>query len=398
MRIIFFNHPTFLGSQSMPRFAHMLAEGMRARGHEVESWLPKPGAFRLPVPQGLKKWLGYIDQFILFPNEVRRRLKDCPADTLFVFTDNAQGPWVSLVADRPHVVHCHDFLAQQSALGAISERKTSWSGRQYQAFIHRGYSKGKNFISVSEKTREDLHKHLPSAPVRSEVVYNGLNQSFTLLDSGKARTVLGTKTGIELTAGYLLHVGGNQWYKNRRGVIEIYDAWRELSGLNLPLLMIGIPPGQSVKDRREASVYKSDIHFLSGLDNEAVRLAYAGASVFVFPSLAEGFGWPIAEAMASGCPVVTTDAAPMTEVAGEAGFLIPRQPANEQEATNWAKQAARVVNHVVQLKGAEREKAVKAGLENAKRFNANQALDQIEAIYYSLLQTEKKHEHTSDYR
>ncbi len=382
----------------MPRFAHMLTEGMRARGHEVESWLPTPGLFRLPAPQGLKKWLGYVDQFVLFPNEVRRRLKSCPPDTLFVFTDNAQGPWVPLVTDRPHVVHCHDFLAQQSALGKISERKTSWSGRQYQEFIHRGYSKGKNFISVSQKTREDLHKQLSSVPARSEVVYNGLNQSFTLLDAIQSKTALGQKLELDLTAGYLLHVGGNQWYKNRRGVIQIYDAWRGLSDQKLPLLMIGIPPGQSVKDRREASPYTSDIHFLTGLDNEAVRLAYAGASVFVFPSLAEGFGWPIAEAMASGCPVVTTDAAPMTEVAGEAGFLIPRQPADQSEHESWAKAAARVVDRVVRLRGAEREKAVQAGLENAKRFDANQALDQIEAIYYSLLQTEKKHEHTSDYR
>lgn len=398
MRIVFFNHPTFLGSQSMPRFAHMLTEGMRARGHEVESWLPKPGFFRLPAPQGMKKWLGYIDRFILFPNEVRRRLKNYPPDTLFVFTDNAQGPWVPLVANRPHVVHCHDFLAQQSALGQISERATGWSGRQYQAFIHQGYSKGKNFISVSQKTREDLHERLATAPVRSEVVYNGLNQDFPALDPVEARTALGQTIGLDLTAGFLLHVGSNQWYKNRRGVIDIYDAWRELSGLQLPLLMIGIPPGQSLKERQETSKYKADIHFLSGLSNESVRMAYAGASVFVFPSLAEGFGWPIAEAMASGCPVVTTNAAPMTEVAGEAGFLIPRRPADAPGIADWAKEAARVVDQVVKLKGSEREKVIKAGFENAKRFDSNQALNQIEAIYYSLLQTEKKHEHTSDYR
>jgi glycosyltransferase involved in cell wall biosynthesis len=76
----------------------------------------------------------------------------------------------------------------------------------------------------------------------------------------------------------------------------------------------------------ESSPYKADIHWLSGIDDEHVAHAYSGAAVFLFPSLGEGFGWPIAEAMASGCPVVTTDEAPMTEVAGEAGFLIPRRP------------------------------------------------------------------------
>lgn len=151
MNLVFFTHPAFLGHQSMPRFAKMLEDGMKQRGHSVARWSPRPRLFALPSPRALRKWLGYIDQYFLFPIEVRSRIKDTIPDTLFVFADNALGPWVPLVKNRFHVIHCHDFLAQKSALGQISENPTSWTGRLYQKFIRRGYSTGKiSFLSLKK--------------------------------------------------------------------------------------------------------------------------------------------------------------------------------------------------------------------------------------------------------
>lgn len=389
MNIVFFAHPAFLGHQSMPRFARLLADGMRERGHKVALWLPQARFFSLPIAKAIRKWLGYIDQYIIFPSEVRSRMKQCSPDTLFVFTDQALGPWVPLVVDRPHVIHCHDFLALRSALGEIPENKTSWTGRQYQDLIRRGFSQGKYFISVSQKTNEDLHRFLPANPLYSEVVYNGLNQSFAPYDPGEARILIGNKFGLNLTTGYLLHVGGNQFYKNRSGVIEIYDAWRSTSGSKMSLLLIGDAPSQSLLKVYEQSPFKSDIYFLSGVTDEFVRLAYSGASVFLFPSLAEGFGWPIAEAMASGCPVITTDDAPMTEVAGNAGFFIPRRPQNESAAAAWAAGAAKVVHAVVRISVGDHKCAVEAGLTNAKRFDPEVALNRIEAIYQNIIKAHK---------
>ena len=309
--------------------------------------------------------------------------------TLFVFTDQALGPWVPLVADQPHVIHCHDFLAQRSALGEIPENMSSWTGRQYQAFIRRGYLKGKNFISVSQNTRNELHRFLSFPVSHSEMIYNGLNQSFVQMDPAQARVLLQKKTGIDLSAGYLLHVGGNQWYKNRKGVIEIYNAWCHLYGTNIPLLLLGAPPAAKLNEIHQQSPFKSDIHWLTGLHDEYVRMAYSGASVFLFPSLAEGFGWPIAEAMAAGCPVITTNEAPMTEVAGAAGFLIPKRPFDMMAVPPWAKTAAEMVETVLRLSPPERTKAVHAGIENAKRFNTELALDQIEKTYLNVLQSYK---------
>ena len=389
MEIVFFVHADFLESQSMPRFAKMMSDGMAERGHVVSIWAPKPRFIRLPVHRKMRKWLGYLDQFLVFPVEVKRKVKNCSKDTIFVFTDHALGPWVPLVAALPHVIHCHDFLAQRSGLGEISENISSWTGRQYQRYIRRGYSKGKNFISVSQKTREDLHRFLNAVPPLSAMVYNGLNQAFMPNDPVLAGELLSKRTGTDLSSGFILHVGGNPWYKNRLGVIEIYNAWRSLSKSGLPLLLIGDAPSVELVAAHSQSSYKSDIHFISKLEDEFVRLAYSGASVFMFPSLAEGFGWPIAEAMASGCPVITTNEAPMTEVAGNAGFTISRRPHRLNGFSGWASEGAKVLEQVLTLSPEERRFEIEKGLLNAKRFDTNTALNQVEDIYKEIVESYK---------
>ncbi|WPP52897.1 glycosyltransferase [Catalinimonas niigatensis] len=372
----------------MPRFARMLVDGMAKRGHQLEVWSPRSRAFDIPAPNLLKKWLGYIDQYILFPKEVRKRLKSCSGNTLFVFTDQALGPWIPLVADRPHVIHCHDFLAQRSALGEIAENHTKWTGRQYQAFIRRGYSHGRYFVSVSEKTRRDLHRLLSALPIFSEVVYNGLNSKFVPHDPVESRIQLSRKTGIDLSSGYILHVGGNDWYKNRAGVIAIYNAWRKHNVLVLPLLMVGHHPSKELMKLYLQSPFKNDIYWLSNINDEMVCFAYSGACVFIFPSLAEGFGWPIAEAMASGCPVITTNEAPMTEVGGDAAFYIPRMPPDDSSAGTWAIDGAKVLNEVIVLPACELKDQIEAAFVNARRFDPEITLDRIECIYKKILYLE----------
>ncbi|MDT0688831.1 glycosyltransferase family 1 protein [Salegentibacter sp. F188] len=389
MHIIFFTHPDFLNHQSMPRFTRMLARGMKERGHKIEIWAPKPTAFNLPFPASLKKWLGYVDQYVFFPMEVRGRLKKIKQKTLFVFTDQALGPWIPLVRDRPHIIHCHDFLAQFSAVKQNSENPTGWSGKQYQKMIYRGYTKGKNFISVSRKTKRDLHYFLPANPEISKVVYNGLNRDFSPGEAQMMRQFLQEYFRLELSSGYILHVGGNQWYKNRSGVIEIYNSWRHKYNQSIPLLLIGQSPDKNLEQKHVDSPYKNDIHFLTKVPDEVVKTAYSGATVFLFPSLAEGFGWPIAEAMASGCPVITTDEAPMTEVAGEAGFLISRQPKNSVNIENWANDSAEVLNTVINLTQQKREEYIGKGIVNARRFDQDKALDEIERIYGMVLSKTK---------
>lgn len=389
MNIIFFSHPTFMKHQSMPRFVRMLEEGMHQRGHQTEIWTSKAFAHRLPFSKRIKKWLGYFDQYILFPFQISWRLRKKRGNTLFVFTDHALGPWVPLVAKRPHVIHCHDFLAQRAALKEIRENVTSWTGRKYQLLIRKGYSKGKNFISVSKKTKEDLHRFLPVIPGISTVIYNGLNNNFGPMNVQEVRKELFDHTGIDFTQGYVLHVGGNQWYKNRIGVIEIYDHWRSKYGTQIPLILIGQRPDNYTEKVWKNASHREDIYVLDSFSDEWVKKAYAGASVFLFPSLAEGFGWPIAEAMASGCPVITTNEAPMTEVAQDAGFYIPKKPLHPGEIKIWLEVAANVLEKVLVLTSKHRKIVIENGFKNAGRFNSQKAIDKIEEIYLDIIKSEK---------
>lgn len=385
MNIIFFSNPDFFGSEmrpafsSMPRFTQMLAEGMQQRGHKVSIWSPGSQFFKLPVGGVVKKYLGYIDQYVVFPLDVKRRLREVPANTLFVFTDQAQGPWISLVSKRNHVMHCHDFLAQWSALGLIAENKISWTGKKYQEYIRNGYNLCQNFISGSYKTSSDLLKLTSAKDISTSVVYNGLDEMYQPANSPKVKIGLADKIGVNLNEGFFLHVGGNHWYKNRKGVVELYIQWRAQFNNNLPLIMIGPEPTAEISELLNESTFKNDVHFISGLPDAYVRYAYSTATAFIFPSLAEGFGWPIAEAMGCGCPVITTDEAPMTEVAGEAAFLLKKK--TDENEKEWAIEGANIMQQIYTLTKEERTEVVNRSLENVKRFNADAALNKIESIY-----------------
>ena len=387
MNIVLFTHPAFMNSQSMPRFAAWIADGMKQRGHTVTLIRPKGAFYKLPVPGAYRKWMGYIDQFLLFPSSAKRfAKKQTGEDTLFVFADNALGPWVPLVADRRHVIHCHDFLAQNGALGNIAELNISWTGKRYQEYIRKGLAKGKNFICISQRTKKDLLELPGIAPKEVFVVYNGLTQQFTPgLDVPALRSALSAELKTDLRDGFFMHIGGDLWYKNKRGIVGMYEAWRAMSSRKLPLLLMGAAPGTELADMVAESAYRDGIHFILNPTDALVRTAYQAATALLFPSLAEGFGWPIVEAMASGIPVITTNEAPMNEVGGSAAFYVNRFPEEEKEQKAWADESANVLERVAGLSAAERSDAIASGMQNAKRFDSQQALDQIEAIYKDLI-------------
>jgi hypothetical protein len=135
MKVVLFTHPTFLSSSSMPRFAKMIAEHLSDNNICYEVWTPQEYTrVMFPVTK-FAKWLGYIDQYLIFPLIIRWRLLNCHKETLFVFCDQALGPWVPLVANRPHVIHCHDLMALKSSLNLIPENPTTKTGKLYQKYL-----------------------------------------------------------------------------------------------------------------------------------------------------------------------------------------------------------------------------------------------------------------------
>lgn len=387
MKIVLFTHPSFLEHQSMPRYANMLLTGMRERGHEVIVWSPKARFYKLPFIKSLKKWLGYVDQYIVFPLEVKLKLLNYSDDALFVFADQALGPWVPLVNNKKHVVHCHDFLALKSALGNIPENPTSSTGKQYQNYIRNGFSKGKCFISISKKTQEDLHQLHLGKIVSSTVCYNGLSRSFQPLFPIEVRRSLGDKLNLSLSDGYIMHIGGNQYYKNRKGVMEIYESWRSTCKKSIPLLMIGSEPTDELIKLQQESPFKDDIHFVTNLSDEDVNAAYSGATCLLFPSLDEGFGWPILEAMASGCLVITTNRSPMDEVGGSAAFYIDKRPSENMFLKKWKDDSVVMLEKVISLNETKRAVMIENSLKQSQKFTTEFSLNAIEVIYKEINQS-----------
>ena len=371
----------------MPRFARMIVVGMKKKGHEVSVWSPKPIFFKMAFKNSfLEKWFGYVDQYLVFPVVVKVRLQSCSKDTLFVFADNALGPWVPLVNHRSHVVHCHDFLAQQSAFGLIPENKTGASGRYYQKFIRWGYQKADNFICISKKTQTDLHVMLTKTLKMSQVVYNGLNQNFKpASNKPQLRAMLSTLYNIDLSMGFILHVGGNVFYKNRLGVLEIYDQWATDFLAQVPLILVGYPASEEMLLFKEKSKVSQSIYFISNVDDLKLQQFYQAASVMIFPSLYEGFGWPIVEAMASGCLVITTDENPMKEVAADAGFYIPKKPSDTELVAEWKKIASQKLENVMQLSPDQSESAIQNSIARSKEFSAQGFVDSVEEIYLKIV-------------
>jgi glycosyltransferase involved in cell wall biosynthesis len=253
--------------------------------------------------------------------------------------------------------------------------------------IRRGFGHGQAFISVSENTRVDLHRFLPSSPFVSEVVYNGLNFPFRCMGQAEYLPVLAA-AGLAVPAvGFLLHVGGNQWYKNRLGVLEIYAAYVQQAQNPLPLWMVGAPPTEAMKAIVQSVMGKGQVHFFSGLSDEQVCATYSAARLMIFPSLAEGFGWPIAEAMACGCPVLTTGEAPMTEVGGEAAFYLPRRP--DSEAVDWAIQAGKQVAEILVLPSDKQQQRQDQGFKQVAQFDTQRTMSAYEKIYEKIIAAAK---------
>jgi glycosyltransferase involved in cell wall biosynthesis len=384
VKIVAFTHPSFLPSQSMPRFASMLCDAFTARGHEVAVWAPRPCVYRWLPAGRWSKWLGYVDQFVIFPAWVRRELqRGDHTNTLFVFMDQALGPWVPLVAERSHVVHCHDLMALRSALGLIEEKRTSWTGRVYQRYIRAGFQRAKHFICVSENSREELVRFGGVRADTLEVVYNGLNQPFAPIDAQTAHQTL-IDAGLPIEAdGLLLHVGGGQWYKNTEGVIRLYGAYAARHARPLPLYMVSPAPSESVRAALATVPPQGRVRFCQNVADPCLRALYSVAKALIFPSLDEGFGWPIVEGLASGCPVLTTGRAPMTEVGGSAAHYLPRLAPHAMDA--WATAAAEVLEDVLTSPAEVRSARQAEGFKQAAKFQGELAIDRYLEVYEHVL-------------
>jgi glycosyltransferase involved in cell wall biosynthesis len=374
MKVLLVSNYLYDRQESMLRFATALAEGLRTSGVEVQVIRPEPffGKFK-PGDSGVGKWLGYLDKFLVFPACLRRSAR--VADLVHI-CDHSSAMYVSQIVSRPHLVTCNDMLAIRSAHGEFPQNRTGWSGRILQRWILAGLRRVRRSTCISEATRRDVLRLTGHSADRVSVTYMGQNFPYAPvaeISAAAARRRCGERVDASIFAKqgvpaepYILHVGGGQWYKNRSGVVAMHAALRARLGARTPrLLMVG-PPCDA-----------PDVETRRGIGNAALAALYSGAELLLFPSLEEGFGWPIIEAQACGCRVLTTGKDPMTEIGGEAAFYLP-------DPTD-AIAGAKAIERILQQEDAARAESIRAGMENAARFSTERMIREYLALYREVL-------------
>ena len=342
---------------SMQRYAEMLEQGLAARGWAPRLIWPTQVVGGGVDDSGLARWLGYIDKYLLFPPRLAWLARGF--DRVHV-CDHSNAVYLPY-AGRAASVTCHDLIAVGAALGRYPGQRVSLSGRLLQRWILQSLLGARRVVSVSAKSAADLRAlGWTGAGV---VISNPLSFDFHRVGADEVARAKG-RWGLGPHDRYLIHVGGNQWYKNRAGVVKIFAELRgrpAFSGVRL--LMIG--KSWPADLRRLVSDLELTDLIIEGADasNEDIRALYSGAQALLFPSLEEGFGWPVVEAQACGCPVITSARSPMLEVAGDAAvFVDPQDPVAAAAAIAAA--TPRFADLVAK------------GLENVRRFHRGKIMDQ----------------------
>ncbi len=359
----------------MLRFEQMVASGLTAKGHRVSTISPKP-FFSRPTRSyrysGWRKYLGYIDKFILFPFTLRRKVKSLCPDVIHII-DHANSVYARRLSRCQVLVTCHDLLSIQLALGQLKGPRPGILGRVFQQWILRNLRRAPLVVCVSTKTQHDLIQLTGRSRDRTPVILNGLNFPFQRQSAEQAYVSLeGLEKRSNLAAtirgGFLLNIGGTQWYKNRRGLLDIYAALRPRLPNAPALILVGKELTSELKSHLTSLGLQTSVFELGPVSNNELEALYSLADGLIFPSLAEGFGWPIAEAHACGCPVFTSNRAPLTEVGGtNAVYFDPTDPegAAQTIVDAWP----------------QREKLHAGGLQHASQWSADRMISQYENVY-----------------
>jgi len=177
-------------------------------------------------------------------------------------------------------------------------------------------------LTVSEASKRDILHFFDVRPEKIVVVYNAIDDHFWLTPPDDE--VSRVRERYQLDHQFVLYVGNIKPHKNLVRLIEAFDQLRRTGFEDLKLLIIGDEISKLPSLRRAVHGHKLHKHvrFLGYVSDSTLRVLYRLASLFVFPSLYEGFGLPPLEAMASGTPVVTSNQSSLPEVTGDAAVLV----------------------------------------------------------------------------
>lgn len=358
--------------QSMLRFAAMMLEGLTAAGIDAELIQPQPffGNFTF-AGNFATKWFAYIDKYVLFPRQLKAKLRDQPA--VVHICDHSNAMYAKKVRSVPVVVTCHDLLAVRGGLGEETDCPASATGKLLQRWIVSGLRAAAAVACDSVTTHDDAVRIVTAGGDNPKLPVIKLGQShpYRVLSPAEAEQRLRAIPQLDARRPFVLHVGSNLRRKNREGVLRIFARSREQ--WNGQLVFAGDALSESLRNLATLLGIADRIVEIVGPSNELLEALYNRATAFLFPSRFEGFGWPIIEAQACGCPVLTSSTNPMAEVAGDGAFL--RDPADEQGFAD---------DLLLLTDPAQRALWSEKSLANARQFTTEKMIAEYRDLYRSL--------------
>ncbi len=217
--------------------------------------------------------------------------------------------------------------------------------------------KAERIIAVSSSTKKDIMKLLNISSEKIRVIYLGIGSLYHPLEK---KEVEDFRRKEEIFGSFILYVGT---LKKRKNVLNIIRAYKKIKekGIKEKLVIVGNKSGeyQNIYKAVKRSKLEKDVFFSGYVDEALLPFYYNSAFLFIYPSLYEGFGLPILEAMASGTPVITSNVSSLPEVVGDAAILV--NPNNIEEMAEMMQKV--LTNQKL------REKMREKGLKRAKLFS-----------------------------
>lgn len=370
MKILLVGNYKLDAIESMDRFASMLETYLSKYNIQVRVIRPQLYFGKIILYSNLlKKWFGYIDKLILFPFQLQKAASW--ADVVHI-CDHGNAIYTKYLQKIPHLVTCHDLFAIRAGLGEFPEHKTGWTGKKLQQMMLKGLNQAQMVVCVSEQTKNDLLRLSSLSENSISVISMGLNYPYAPMQTTEAKKILAS-LGVPANSNFILHVGANHWYKNRIGVLSIfYELMLRLEKTNFYLVMVGKPFTDEMHQLIKKYNMTEKVIELVAVDNEHLQALYSSATALLFPSLHEGFGWPIIEAQACGCAVFTSNRPPMNIVGGEAAIYI--DPKNPQAA------AEKIIYYLPNLENFKTKSLI-----NSQKFRTEKMILEYIGIYQQIL-------------
>lgn len=240
--------------------------------------------------------------------------------------------------------------------------------------------RSKAVITVSNHEKERIMSRLHIDENKIHVVYNGINEKrfYPYRDAARRKAV---QQKYHLPDDFMLFLGNPTYRKNPSRIIESYVRYAFRSPKPMALVTPGLPEKFVADKLRTLNYPYSKYQFITTgyIDESDLPVLYGLSKVFLFPSLSEGFGMPVIEAMACGAPVITSRISSIPEIAANAAILI--DPFNADEIA----EAMVTLSSNDELRNAK----IDAGLLNAKRFSWNRSAEKVLRLYETVFQEAK---------